>query len=105
MSKLTLTAKVIEGDSMRPICVVGQFARTLLALTAAGPRGVTSLEIATWALRLGHYIFILRSQYGLDIEMVREPHEGPAGRGWHGRYFLRSHVIVNDDGKHQGQAA
>jgi hypothetical protein len=70
--------------------VVGQEARTLRALVAAGSAGITSLDIATWALRTSHYIFKLRG-YGLVIEMERENHAGPVP-GLHGRYHLRSRV-------------
>lgn len=65
-------------------------AKTLCCLVDAGADGVTALEISSWAFRLGAYIHILREDYGLDIEMVREDHEG----GWHGRYILHTPVTI-----------
>lgn len=88
--KPSLTVAVLETGGERTIKVVGQFARTLDALIAAGKTGTTALDISTWALRLSHYVFILRKDYGLLIEMQREPH----ATGEHGRYFLRSEVRV-----------
>jgi hypothetical protein len=66
----------------------GQVAKALSALVAAGTRGVTALEVNSWAYRLGAYVHSLRHDCGLAIETMREPHEG----GWHGRYVLRSPV-------------
>lgn len=80
----------------REIEVTGnRYIQTLKALVEAGDRGTTALEISSWALRLSHYIFILRTKYGLDIETRDEPHDG----GTHGRYFLRSTVILEDNGR------
>jgi hypothetical protein len=69
----------------------GQVAKALSALVAAGTRGVTALEVNSWAYRLGAYVHSLRHDCGLAIETVREPHEG----GWHGRYVLRSPVKLD----------
>ena len=71
-----------------PFIATGQVAKALSALVAAGTRGVTALEVNSWAYRLGAYVHSLRHDCGLAIETVREPHEG----GWHGRYVLRSPV-------------
>lgn len=75
--------------------VEGQFARTLHALVEAGQRGVTALEVGSWALRLAHYILILR-RLGLVIDMQREKHGGSAP-GWHGRYVLQTGVQIIDE--------
>ena len=75
----------------RRIEVTGRrFCQALKALVDAGPRGVTALEISSWALRLGHYVFVLRRRYGIEIETVREPHDG----GSHARYVLKSKVTI-----------
>ena len=97
-ARLRVVAAVVFPDGTeRRFVVTGQIGRTLKALVAAGPRGVTSLDIAaTWALRTSHYVFVLR-RLGLEIEMRRELHEGPAGTGWHGRYILRSKVRIFDN--------
>jgi len=68
--------------------VTGQVAKALMALVEAGTRGVTALEVATWAYRMGAYVFTLRRLHGLVIETEHEPHDG----GWHARYVLRSSV-------------
>lgn len=89
-SKYWLVAYATNPDGTeRRFFVAGQVARTLKALIAAGPKGVTSLDVAaTWALRMSHYISILRHVHELNIEMVREDHVGPSGAAWHGRYHL-----------------
>lgn len=79
-------------DSGRICTVKGQEARTLLALCDAGARGITALEVSTWALRLAHYCLKLRKQ-GLSIPMEREDHAGPV-KGWHGRYRLETQVEI-----------
>ena len=60
--------------------------RALSALINAGSKGVTALELSSWAYRLGAYVHTLRHDYGLAIETLREPHDG----GWHGRYVLHT---------------
>lgn len=92
---LEIAAAVQEpGGAERTISCTGQVARTLRALVEVGPRGVTSLEISNWALRLSHYVFLLRRRHGLDIETLREPHDGPSGPGTHGRYILKTPVRI-----------
>lgn len=80
------------SDSGRCHTVEGQEARALIALVGAGPVGITALGVSNWALRLAHYVFKLR-RLGLTIDMVRERHGGPAP-GKHGRYFLRTPVLI-----------
>jgi hypothetical protein len=65
-------------------------AQTLLWLVHKGAGGVTALEVSSWALRLGAYIFTLRHSYGLNIATIREPHDG----GSHGRYVLQDSVEI-----------
>ena len=81
--------------------VTGQTAKALSSLIAAGPRGVTALEVNSWAYRLGAYVHQLRHLHGLAIETQREEHEG----GWHGRYVLRSIVRLADEGQPERWAA
>jgi len=65
--------------------------KTLKALVRRGYKGVTALELSnTWALRLADYVFQLRRGFDLNIETVREEHEG----GWHGRYVLITNVEI-----------
>lgn len=106
-TRLRVVAAVACPDGTeRRFVVTGQIGRTLKALVAAGPRGVTSLDVAgTWALRTSHYIFVLRREHGLNIAMDREPHEGPAGTGWHGRYRLLTPVRLAEEPKRDREAA
>lgn len=46
------------------MALYGQDARALEALVARGAAGVSSLEVPSWAYRLGAYIFDLRHDYG-----------------------------------------
>jgi len=71
--------------------VIGQCARSLLALVEAGQNGVTALEVSGWAFRLAAYCCDLRHRYGLAIRTEREEHAG----GWHGRYFLETPVQID----------
>jgi|JI10StandDraft_1071094.scaffolds.fasta_scaffold71974_3 hypothetical protein len=68
----------------------GQTARTLAALVDAKSKGVTALEMSSWAYRLGAYIHTLRREYGLKITMRKEKHPG----GWHGRYMLETRLEI-----------
>ena len=88
--KLIITARIIPVGA--PFQVKGRQAETLLALVAAGPRGLTSLEgfRAGWAVRLAAYVHGLRKDFGLAIETVREEHEGAV----HGRYVLTCPVQI-----------
>lgn len=74
--------------------VKGQTAKALRALVAAGGRGVTALEVSTWALRFAAYCHDLKHKHGLAIETLSEKHDG----GWHGRHVLRSHVELVEAG-------
>lgn len=86
MKRLTICAVGPDG----PFTVNGQTARSLRALVDAGSKGVTALEVSTWALRFSAYCFDLRHKHGLVIDTLREVHPG----GWHGRHVLRSAVVI-----------
>ena len=96
-NKLQQSAIVIDDDGTeRTVTVTGRYAQTLRALVNAGHRGTTALEMSSWALRLSHYVFILRKEYNLDISMEREPNGGEYG-GHHGRYRLVSEVYLIEE--------
>lgn len=80
---------LVHEGSGRVIAPVGRDAWMLDRLLAAGAAGCTSLENP--APRVSHYIFKLRTKFGLSIETVTEEHEGPYA-GHHARYVLRSLV-------------
>lgn len=92
--RATLTFIVDGPEGPATYQCTGQPARCLMALVRASDRGITALEMSSWALRLAAYVHELRQRFGLDIHMDRESHDGPAGKGWHGRYSLRSSVRV-----------
>lgn len=68
----------------------GQIAKALVALVDAGDRGVTALDVSSWAYRFAAYTFDLRKNHGLEIQTLREEHPG----GWHGRHVLRTPVRI-----------
>lgn len=96
MSRLNVKAEVVEGPGYydrRTIHTVGRVAQTLEALVNSGSSGITGMTVGGWAVRLSHYIFMLRTEHQLDIETVEEEHGGQYP-GKHGRYFLRSDVQI-----------
>jgi hypothetical protein len=101
MKRLQLRFIVIQPDATeRNIALVGQYARTLRAMIEAGPKGITALDVSgSWALRLSHYVHILRREHLLPIRMEWESHDGAAGPGKHGRYYLdaTARVVSNVD--------
>ncbi len=92
MSKVRqVTFKVWCDGEAKFYWVRGKAAKTLVALVSASGQGITALELSnTWALRLSHYILVLRQDYGMDIQTLREPHDD----GWHGRYVLITPVEI-----------
>ena len=76
----------VDTPAGRIVISARQPRRALAALIKAGSKGVTALELSSWAYRLGAYVHTLRHDYGLAIETLREPHDG----GWHGRYVLHT---------------
>ena len=85
-----ITAKFrVDGGSLKT--ATGSEAQTIIALTKAGPKGITSIEAfqAGWAVRLGAYIFDLKKM-GVPIVTTREPHEG----GKYDRYSLSGIVEI-----------
>jgi hypothetical protein len=91
-ARLRLPFVVTDADgSDRDLVLIGQYARTLRALIDSGAKGMTALDVSnTWAMRLGHYVWVLRHRDGLSITTTWEAHDGAAGPGRHGRYTLNS---------------
>ena len=81
-----------KRDEEQTHFVKGRNAQALLWLMHKGEGGVTALEVSSWALRLGAYVFVLRRHYGLSIITLREPHEG----GNHARYVLRQAIELTE---------
>jgi len=87
---LYVEAIALDRDGTRPFIVRGQVAKALIALVNAGERGVSTLEVESWAHRLAAYCHELRTRYGLVIRTEREEHLG----GWHGRHVLETPVKI-----------
>lgn len=77
----------------KPITFRGREAWTVKRLIEAGNRGFSSFDEP--APRLSHYIWRLR-RAGIEIETVSEQHGGTFP-GQHGKYFLRSRLVVVTD--------
>ena len=88
--KISAKFKLIKNDQEIYSTLIGQQAKTLIALIEAKENGITALSISSWALRLASYIHILRSKYNLDISTINEPHEG----GNHGKYHLHNQIEI-----------
>lgn len=83
-----LTVCFIDTDRDFIFCITGQDLRTLHALMDAGEKGITALDVSSWAFRLASYVYDLRHKHGLEIQTIREPHDG----GYHARYVLISNI-------------
>ncbi|QRG07907.1 hypothetical protein EZH22_05940 [Xanthobacter dioxanivorans] len=81
------------GTEGPALTVKGRMAWALHELVRAGELGCTPIERP--APRWSHYIFKLRKA-GLAIETVDESHGG-AYSGCHGRYVLRTPVLVIEE--------
>ena len=86
LSRCKKIAVALNTPAGRIVISARQELRALAALINAGCCGVTALELSSWAYRLGAYVHTLRHDYGLEIETLREPHDG----GWHARYVLHT---------------
>jgi hypothetical protein len=88
-----VTFNVFDGEDVRTITPRGRDAWALGELISARADGCT--PITHVGPRWSHYIWKLRTVYGLAIESVEEQHGG-AFSGRHVRYVLRSHVAFAD---------
>lgn len=88
-SKTTRRPNFLRQD-LAPIHVSGKVARTLTALISSGGNGITARQCGPWAYRLAAYVYVLRHRHDLEITMRRIQ----TGRSWHGRYILRSPVLI-----------
>lgn len=81
-----------DGDERTTVVLEGRTLWALRELLAAGADGVTPIERV--GPRWSDYVFKLRGR-GINIETIREAHEG-AFPGAHGRYVLRTQVVVDE---------
>lgn len=100
--RFEITARVLPDG--KPFTVTGRDAFALDELLAAGLTGCT--PISRPAPRWSAYIHALRTERGLNIETVTEPHAGQFA-GHHARYVLHSPVeILNrNDRNDRGELA
>jgi hypothetical protein len=82
---------VHEGENVRTIVPSGRDAWALSQLIEAGADGCA--PITHVGPRWSHYVWKLRTVYGLAIESVEEQHGGEFS-GRHVRYVLRLRVVV-----------
>lgn len=100
--RLEITARFLpDGQSFT---VTGRDAFALDELLAAGLKGCT--PITRPAPRWSAYVHALRTERGLNIETVTEPHAGQFA-GHHAKYILRSpvEVIIRNDRGELARAA
>ncbi len=78
-----------KTNQSRQVTVQGRYRWALETLIERGALGMTPIE--TPAPRISAYVHELRHEYGIDIETITEPHDGPFA-GHHARYVLRCTV-------------
>jgi hypothetical protein len=88
-----ITFTVHDGEDVRTITPRGRDAWALASLLSAGIEGCTPIDHV--GPRWSHYIWKLRTVFGLAIESVEEHHGGEFS-GRHVRYVLRSKVQFSD---------
>lgn len=88
-ARLTVVARVLPDG--RTFTVTGRDAWALLELHKAGAKGCTPIDNP--GPRWSGYVHALKTERGLDIETVNEPHGGHFS-GHHARYVLRSLVEI-----------
>ena len=89
----SITFTVHNGEDVRTITPRGRDAWALASMLSAGVSGCTPIDHV--GPRWSHYIWKLRTVYGLAIESVEEQHGGEFS-GRHVRYVLRSRVAFAD---------
>jgi hypothetical protein len=90
-SRKPLTATFVLDGSKKTIKLKGRNAQALRALVDKGIKGITALEMSSWALRLGAYIHNIREMGLRDFIITeRENHQ----YGWHGRYILIISITI-----------
>ena len=94
-----VTFTVVEGEDIRTIIPRGRDAWALGELITAGANGCTPLTNV--GPRWSHYIWKLRTMYGVAIESVEEQHGGEFS-GRHVRYVLKSRVQFADPAARHG---
>lgn len=91
MSKVNVTAELIDGIETRTVTLSGRDAWALSELVKAGARGCT--PVCTPGPRWSGYVHKLRHRYGIHVDTIHERHGG-AFAGRHARYVLRSIVRI-----------
>jgi hypothetical protein len=82
---------ITENGAARQFAVKGRERWALDNLIERGGKGCTPIDNP--APRWSAYVHNLRRKYGVHIETITEPHDGPFA-GHHARYVLRSTVTL-----------
>ena len=91
-AKQYIKAKVIAEDGTAFIILpIGRDAWALERLITAGGKGITPID--TPAPRWSAYIHKLRTEHGMNIATIHEPHGGQFP-GHHARYVLNDNVQI-----------
>lgn len=85
---------IFAENGAKIIRISGRLLWALKKLMAAGTTGLTPVDMP--APRWSAYVHLLR-ELGVEIETIRERHEGEFP-GNHGRYVLRSSVRIDGGG-------
>ena len=88
--KLTASFKTTKNNQEISFKICGQTCKALIALIEAKEKGITALEVSSWAFRLAAYIHILRSKFNLEISTINEAHKN----GFHARYHLLDEIKI-----------
>jgi hypothetical protein len=91
-NKPILQMTVCNLDTGSVAIVKGRRAWALDILYRRGELGATPVDAAP-GHRWAAYVHKLKTEHGVDIETVREPHNGTYS-GYHARYVLRSRLEV-----------
>lgn len=72
----------------------GRQGQTLYWLCKTQNKGITALEMGTWAIRLAVYIYALRHRFNINITTIKEPQSD--GLGTYGRYILQDKITITE---------
>ena len=90
--RYSISVRILPNGA--PFTIVGRDAWALERLIDAGDVGCT--PISQPAPRWSHYIWKIRTKYGIAVETIDEAHGGRFA-GTHARYIIRSEVAILRD--------
>ncbi len=93
--KIKKTFFAYDERGQRSFILRGRYVLILEQMIAAGPKGITTLELRYYTTRLANVIGEFRNKHFLDIETLIEANTGQFG-GKHGCYVLNT-VVPSED--------